>query len=126
MKSYTDLEQSKKLVEILPIESADMGWYYSRNPQAARNQMWAGTKAENADISCWSLSALLGVLPVIIGDVLSENALRLRMDKGETNFNVWYENLDSGMVEEGFDIIKSNPVDACYNMIIKLKERNLI
>ena len=26
MKSYTDLEQSKKLAAILPIESADMGW----------------------------------------------------------------------------------------------------
>ena len=26
MKNYTDIEQSKKLAEILPIESADM-WY---------------------------------------------------------------------------------------------------
>ena len=37
MKSYTDLPQSKKLVEILPLESADMWWsknfiYY--NPTA--------------------------------------------------------------------------------------------
>ena len=28
MKSYTDLEQSKKLAEILPIESADMYYQY--------------------------------------------------------------------------------------------------
>jgi hypothetical protein len=26
MKSYTDVEQSKKLAEFLPLESADMGW----------------------------------------------------------------------------------------------------
>lgn len=26
MKSYTDLSQSKKLAEILPLESADMCW----------------------------------------------------------------------------------------------------
>lgn len=26
MKSYTNLEQSQKLVEILPIESADLWW----------------------------------------------------------------------------------------------------
>ena len=26
MKSYTDLEQSRKLAKILPIESADMSW----------------------------------------------------------------------------------------------------
>lgn len=30
MKAYTDLEQSKKLAEILPIESADM-YYYTVN-----------------------------------------------------------------------------------------------
>ena len=30
IKSYTDLEQSKKLAKILPLESADMWWnYYS-------------------------------------------------------------------------------------------------
>ena len=77
-------------------------------------------------IPAWSLAALLSVLPVIIGDVLSENALRLRIDKSETNFDVWYNNLDSGMVEEGLDIIKSNTVDACYEMIIKLKEKGLL
>ena len=26
IKSYTDIEQSKKLAEILPLESADMGY----------------------------------------------------------------------------------------------------
>ena len=26
MKAYTDVEQSKKLAEILPIESADLWW----------------------------------------------------------------------------------------------------
>lgn len=30
MKGYTDLEQSKKLAEILPPESADM--YYNQHP----------------------------------------------------------------------------------------------
>ena len=34
MKSYTDIEQSKQLAEILPLESSDMGFYYSSNPQA--------------------------------------------------------------------------------------------
>lgn len=29
MKAYTDLEQSKKLAEILPIESADMYYHYN-------------------------------------------------------------------------------------------------
>ncbi len=39
MKAFTDVEQSKKLAEILPIESADM--YFNDNEP------------------CWSLAALL-------------------------------------------------------------------
>ena len=31
MKSYTNLEQSEKLAEILPIESADMCYPYDRH-----------------------------------------------------------------------------------------------
>ena len=31
MKGYTDLEQSKKLAEILPLESADMWYSYYGN-----------------------------------------------------------------------------------------------
>ena len=31
MKSYTDIEQSKKLAEILPPESADMLYVYDRH-----------------------------------------------------------------------------------------------
>ena len=28
IKSYSDLQQSKKLADILPLESADMKWYF--------------------------------------------------------------------------------------------------
>jgi hypothetical protein len=77
MKSYTDIEQSKELAKILPFESADMGWYYSRNPNAARNQMWVGTKTENADIPCWSLAALIQVLPITIVDSWTDYCLML-------------------------------------------------
>ena len=46
LKSYTDFEQSKKLAEILPIESTD------------------GALTENYHcVPCWSLAALLSVLP---------------------------------------------------------------
>lgn len=31
IKSYTDIEQSKKLAMILPIESADMCWQYQKD-----------------------------------------------------------------------------------------------
>ena len=107
MKSYTDLEQSKKLVEILPLESTDMGWYYSRNPNTARNQMWVGTKTENADIPCWSLAALLNVLPSSTLDSSDNHRYRFRCMERYTE---WYD----------------NAIDACVAMIEKLHELNLL
>ena len=120
MKSYTDIEQSKKLAKILPIESADMGWYYSRDPQAARNQMWAGTKAENADIPCWSLAALLGVLNSIDGWYPGIDS--------QINGNMWQICMFS--YETGSDIntaaINKELVDTCYEVILKLHERKML
>lgn len=72
-KSYTDLEQSKKLAEILPLKSADMWWnYYSvttdfGTPQIIHlNTPWVGSfnwNDEPDNIPCWSLSALYSILP---------------------------------------------------------------
>ena len=126
IKSYTDIEQSKKLAEILPLESAD-GVLCEYDDGSWHYEEWVDKPATSRhEQICWSLAALLGILPVIIGDVLSENALRLRVDKGETEFAVWYDNLDSGMVEGGLDIIKSNAVDACYEMVIRLNELKML
>ena len=121
MKGYTDLNQSKKLAEILPLKSADMGWYYSRNPQAARNQMWVGTKAENADIPCWSLTALLDVLPKHIKDY---NVLRI--DIGEKDFSMWYDEIGFGVNSDLPDITMEEPIDACVDMIEKLHKQKLL
>ena len=113
IKSHTDLPQSKKLAEFLPIKSADMGWYYSRNPQVARNQMWVGTKAENADIPCWSLATLLDILPPIEGFRpiidLDINSIRYEGNyRDELCFN------------------GNNLVDVCYEMVIELHEKGLL
>ena len=46
---------------------------------------------------------------------------------GENDFSIWYDNLDSGMVDENLpDITTNSPIDACYEMIIKLHEQNLL
>jgi len=103
IKSFTDIPQSKVLSQILPSETADMGWYYTLNPNAARNQMWVGTKAENADIPCWSLSALLDVLPKGT-NISTPNPMN------ELNYCCW-NHYD--------EIYADNPVDACYEMILK-------
>ena len=68
MKAYTDIEQSKKLAEILPHESADM--YYHYNTSVVKNyhedipniiQLNNHFTFFNDDIPCWSLAALLEV-----------------------------------------------------------------
>jgi len=119
IKAYTDLSQSKILSKILPLESADMGWYYSRNPQAARNQMWLGTKAENADIPCWSLAALLDVLPIVD---LCIPTLKMKLN------HKYYMELCIDCAN--YKYISTNdydsPVDACYEIILKLHELKML
>lgn len=107
MKSYTDIEQSKKLAEILPHESADMGFYYSKDPYAARNQMWVGTKVENADLPAWSLAALLNVMPNATLDSSDDHHFRMHC---------------KGMFSEWHD----NSIDACVAMIVRLHEEGLL
>lgn len=135
MKSYTDIEQSKKLEEILPLESADMhyskdfdgSWFVDLTEYTSVKIPKYVITIEEHLLPCWSLAALLGVLPTTIGNFFEKNALRLRMDKGENDFNIWYERFfDCGDVTEELDVKEDNPIDACYEMIIKLKEENLL
>lgn len=122
MKSYTDLEQSKKLAEILPIESADM--YYHPYPN---DEDWYDIpNFGEADLKfnqlpCWSLATLLGVIPKRIEDF---NVLRI--DIGEKDFSIWYDELGFGVNTELPDITMEFPVDACVEIIVKLKELNLL
>ena len=127
MKSCTDLEQSKKLAEILPIESADMWWsknfiYY--NPTASigigteYNDVYTYKFGED-DIPCWSLASLIEVLPL---GVDTHNM---------TDGDKMYYYVEIYMKRMGKEIYLSteryeNLVDACMEMILKLKEKDLI
>ena len=123
MKSYTNIEQSRKLAEILPLDTADMWWsknfiYY--NPTAA-----IGISAEYSnvytykfgedDIPCWSLAALLEVIGV-----------ECRMEKtpldqsGEFTYSFVDDYYNIRTFEE------DNAVDAAVEMIYKLKEKDLL
>jgi hypothetical protein len=67
VKSYTDLEQSEKLAKILPLSSADMRYHtisqYNQYPCDEIIYTIDFNKPEYKDIPCWSLAALLSVLP---------------------------------------------------------------
>jgi len=125
MKSYTDLEQSKKLAEFLPIESADMSWVSNGlgKPFARTIQI----KGDPEEICpCWSFAALLGVLPNSenISTTLSKGGYRISTLEYTNNWFVDYEDETNGL--NNCVTSADNPVDACYEMILKLHELNLL
>ena len=66
IRAYTTVEQSRKLAEILPLESADM--YYPNRTDvkyqgALPIEFKYGNPLLSQEIAAWSLAALLGVLP---------------------------------------------------------------
>ena len=113
MKAFSDLEQSKALSKILPLESADMHWFneytFLSYSQAAKDLY--DTITDNY-LPCWSLAALLSVLDF---PSLTQNK--------EDEWEVCVLNHQSdGYIEA----LASNPIDACVAMIEKLHELNLL
>lgn len=78
MKAYTDIEQSRKLAEILPLESADMHYAtwtildgeFIVSPNQGSTIESLQEEYGNQIIPCWSLAALLQMLPLGIYDEL--------------------------------------------------------
>ena len=114
MKSYTDLEQSKKLAEILPLESADM--YYPLPCEEGDKPLLE--QGGFGSTPCWSLAALIDVLPDEVGD-----NHYLTLDKERNEYCCCYEDINGNSFKHTF---ADNPVDTCVEMIIKLHEMNLL
>lgn len=115
MKSYTDLEQSKKLAEILPPESADLWWDTNEFEPRLHKHYHQYLGITINPIPCWSLAALIELIPD-----------ECRMEKtpldqtGEFTYSFVDDYYNIRTYEEG------NPVDACVEMVVKLKEKNLL
>ena len=128
MKAYTDLEQSRTLAEILSTESADMCWCnnsirginytdeFSANLCTVKEMKDTFDTALNGWdkywelIPCWSLSALLSIVPNICLNNFTDGTWNAMV---EYNGKMIWANSD-------------NPVDACVEMILKLHELKLI
>jgi len=120
IKSYTDLEQSKKLSEILPLESADMHYlkhslenFYSPIPFIGKYSVI------HDQLPCWSLAALLSVLPEYIK--FDGHTWKFYNDHCST----YYMNADTYDTNT-FSANNKNFVDNCYEMILKLHEQKLL
>ena len=128
MKSYTNLEQSRKLAEILPLESADMDYVPIVNLDGEYSiivNVW-GNEHEDDWIPAWSLSALLDLLPnnEHIETTISRGSWEI--DTVEYLPNTWWCEYEDNKNQTEFNISADNPVDACYEMILKLNELKLL
>ena len=125
MKSYTSLEQSKKLAEFLPIESADVHWQYIEEDNG-QLQWFCFPKDfsinENESILAWSLNSLIYILPDTITDE-DGTIFGLNIKK---NFIEYYNPSMGALYATYHSIIAEDLVDACYEMILKLHELKML
>lgn len=136
MKAYTDVEQSKKLAEILSVDSADhhyvrktcdfMGnpvdgkWSTPKygNPESSYANYLVQNFTSYEKIPCWSLAALINILPIIEGYGEEIPHLFKFGDKwmckyvGDEDYGMWR--------------VADNQVDVCYEMILKLHELKML
>lgn len=125
IKAYTDISQSKKLAEILPFESVDMvyicidmGRKWINVPRFIEG---VPDHTDDYDIPCWSLAALVGILP---------RSIEFKGDKYYLNFMkdyVEYANNEVSITGRCLHTTgNNNLVDACVEMIERLHKLNLL
>ena len=119
MKSYTDIEQSKKLVKILPLDSSDMCYRKGRFTDKYlpdlkcykyARELYAGYIKI---IPAWSLAVLL--------DMLKDNIKIEKTLLGQSDIFTY------SIIGDGYDYKTHEHeelIDACYEMIVKLHEKN--
>ena len=149
MKSYTDLAQSRKLTNILPIESANMRYGYIA-PYDYSDRMYDGGYDEipypkdfliknpnfsaneyDAELPCWSFTALFGVMPQINDWITPHGHKNDKLSQFEPKLcKIWEHSIiPSYKVTYGNGLstdIYDNPVDAAFEMVLKLHELGLL
>lgn len=123
IKSFTDLPQSKVLAEILPLESADMYYWLAwrgDTSEEVRNTPKVGKPRKDAIKTywcpCWSLASLLEIIKKLVGyslQSLDTHTVFMNCELGDKPYNIETKNYD-------------NPIDACYEMIIRLNELKML
>lgn len=135
IKSYTNIEQSCKLTEILSLESADMCLTFVNNvwnpvcgkmgdiyklqkncyePDYTKDEYVDFDEFEPKIVPCWSLAPLISVLPAEC------ECMSLEHINYGNNHKKYFMHYIGGENTEDYD----NPVDACVSMIEKLNELN--
>ena len=136
IKSYTDISQSRKLAEILPLESADM--FYNKEPEdESYSKDIVDTEypmilreghirflEEYGVLPCWSLVALLDIIKEY--GLVDLSFLSSTFDSRDEHLtDMWcctFENL--GIVT--LYLYADNPIDACVVAILKLHKLKML
>lgn len=139
MKAYTDLEQSKRLAEFLPLDSADM-----RYAPFGDTHPWfiKGSLIEKDSIPCWSLDALMDILPANIvtsSNIANTLHVTYHMDMYKREDHKWIINYErERMYTFGLslfhtfnvDFVKDlgsvELIDTAYNTIITLHNNKIL
>jgi hypothetical protein len=137
IKNYTDINQSRKLTEIISPTTADAFYRHV----SWNNNTCVVIQRENIifpdvyDIPCWSLAALLATLPnEIITDSRFECHYQIHIRKYDggdntTLYQIAYGN-DRGSSGSWHDMIntgeKESLIDCCVQMIERLHELKML
>lgn len=125
MKSYTDIEQSRKLAGILSPESADMWWrevsYGFYHIEAEIPKGWYDMLPKG--MPCWSLAALLDIFPC------SKESPIVNLTRGGWNPSFtrrWFATWEDEDKNVFYSCDGISPVDAVVELILKLNEQKLL
>lgn len=125
IKTHSDIPQSKKLVEFLPLESADMYYEPSAGFRTEPSEVKFGDieYAHPRSIRCWSLAALLDILEQV--KEIKNQRVTILVDRYAGGH--WYVELLKVQDERSVLFEHSKElVDACYEMVLKLHELKLL
>lgn len=130
MQHYTTIEQSKKLLELgLSPETANM--YWKKNPILNSEKKWIPRIInkllipfdDEDTIPCWSLGALLEVMPTQIEEV-KDHKVDLILGHPKDKWCLVY--FDWTGLQQGHSVIGDAPIEAAFNMICWLLENGYI
>lgn len=125
IKAYASVEQSRRLAKFLPIESADM--YYREWKRDTKDIRIANVGiAGELDLPCWSLAALMDILPN--NEHITTSVSRGSWQIEPVNYlpNTWWCEYENDETMDEFNVSSDNPVDACYEMILRLHKLEIL
>lgn len=123
-KICTNIEQSKKLIELeINVNTADMHWDFQQDGYVLIAAE-LGYYHNDSEIPCWSLTALLELMPKSISEDSCASVYKLSM------WPTWKPGNWMAIYSMDYEVLKSfeasTPLDAVFEMVCWLLEQGYI